>query len=97
MVAILWGLTVVSDSAQFSAAVTELAPQHLVGSALAFQMGIGFAITILTIWIVQHMAVVLGSWQWSLVVLLPGPVVGIVAMMILRKSEASLKLAQGKR
>ena len=97
VVAILWGLTVVSDSAQFSAAVTELAPQHLVGSALAFQMGIGFAITILTIWIVQHMAVVLGSWQWSLVVLLPGPVVGIVAMMILRKSEASLKLAQGKR
>lgn len=47
--ALLWGLTSVADSAQFSAAVSELSEPTLVGSSLAFQMGVGFAITILVV------------------------------------------------
>ncbi|MDC0738914.1 MFS transporter [Cognatishimia sp. SS12] len=97
MVAMLWGATVVSDSAQFSAAVTELADQTLVGSALAFQMGVGFAITILTIWLVPQIAEFFGGWQWSLLVLVPGPCIGVAAMLVLKRHPAAIKIANGKR
>jgi hypothetical protein len=36
-IAILWGITVIADSAQFSTAVTELAPAAYVGTALTTQ------------------------------------------------------------
>ena len=53
-----------ADSAQFSAAVSELSEPHLVGSTLTFQMGVGFTITILTIWLTPLWWLQwLGSWQ----------------------------------
>ena len=97
VVAVLWGLTVVSDSAQFSTAVTELAPPSQVGSALAFQMGTGFAITILSIWLVPVLAEALGSWRWTFLVLVPGPVIGTFAMLALRRDPAAAHLALGRR
>lgn len=96
-VALLWGLTIVADSAQFSAAVTELADQSYVGSALAFQMGVGFAITILTIWAVPQIAEAFGSWRWSFLVLVPGPIVGAIAMLRLRGLPEAKRLAGGRR
>lgn len=85
IVAAIWGLTVVADSAQFSAMVTELADRSLVGSALAFQMGVGFLITVFTIWLVPVIVDVTGSWRWSFLVLAPGPIVGVWAMLRLRR------------
>jgi len=96
-IALLWGLTVVADSAQFSAAVTELADQHLVGSALAFQMGVGFAITICMIWVLPVLADLLGSWRWGFLVLVPGPIVGVYAMISLRQHPDACRIAQGRR
>jgi len=95
-VALVWGITVIADSAQFSAAVTELADQHLVGSALAFQMGIGFAITIVAIWLMPVVASTLGSWRWAFVLLAPGPAIGVAAMLILRADPAAIRLAGGR-
>ena len=46
---LLWGVSVVADSAQFSAAVSELAPRELVGTALTLQTCLGFLLTCLTI------------------------------------------------
>jgi MFS family permease len=97
LVALIWGLTVVADSAQFSAAVTELADQSLIGSALAFQMGVGFATTIFVIWLMPHVVAALGSWQWSFAILIPGPVVGIIAMLQLRSRPEATKMANGFR
>ncbi len=97
VIALVWGLTVVADSAQFSAAVSELSDQDYVGSSLAFQMGIGFAITIATIWLTPVVADWLGSWRWSFLILAPGPIVGIVAMLLLRADPASVKIAGGLR
>ena len=95
-IALIWGFTIVADSAQFSAAVTELADQSFVGSALAFQMGVGFAITIFTIWLVPLVAETFG-WRWTFLVLVPGPVVGAWAMLRLRRMPEAAKIAAGRR
>jgi MFS family permease len=96
-IALIWGLAAVADSAQFSAAVTELADQSMVGSALAFQMGVGFAITIFVIWLLPVVAEYLGSWRWVFLILVPGPFLGALSMLLLRREDRSLLLADGRR
>jgi len=81
---LIWGFTVVADSAQFSAMVTEFSDQSLVGTALTFQMGVGFLITVFTVWLVPVVVDLLGSWRWSFLVLAPGPLIGVIAMLKLR-------------
>jgi len=78
-VTFVWGVSVVADSAQFSACVTELAPQEYVGTALTLQTCLGFLITIVTIRLVPEWARMWG-WERAFVPLAIGPVVGIAAM-----------------
>ena len=56
VVAIIWGASVVADSAQFSTALTELSDDDYRGTALAFQTGIGFLLTIAPIRFLPVMA-----------------------------------------
>ena len=81
---LVWGFAVVADSAQFSTLVTELAEQAYVGTALGFQMAVGFALTVPTIWLVPFLEDEVG-WRWAFVFLVPGPVLGILAMLRLRR------------
>ncbi|MCB1382740.1 MAG: MFS transporter [Notoacmeibacter sp.] len=97
LIALVWGISIIADSAQFSAAVTELADPTRVGSALAFQMGVGFAITIGVIWLLPVAAGFFGSWRWVFLILVPGPLAGIWAMLTLRTLPASEKMAGGLR
>jgi MFS family permease len=82
-VGLVWGFTVVADSAQFSTMVTELADQAYVGTALALQLAVGFALTVATIWLVPYWEHAVG-WEWTFVLLVPGPLLGIAAMLRLR-------------
>lgn len=97
LVALVWGLTVVADSAQFSAAVTELAKPHLVGTSVTLQLGIGFALTVLAIQIMPMVAGAMGGWRWAFLVLVPGPVLGAGAMLLLRRLPEAAQLAGGRR
>ena len=94
--ATLWGITVVADSAQFSTAVTELAPPAYVGTALTTQTCVGFALTMLSIWLIPPVVTAVG-WRWAFALLTPGPALGVLAMGRLRALPESLKLAQGRR
>lgn len=96
-VAIVWGISVVGDSAQFSAAVTELADQRFVGTAVTLQLGIGFALTVVAIWILPVFADWIGGWRWAFVLLVPGPVLGAAAMLALRARPEAARLAGGAR
>ncbi|MDP0928546.1 MFS transporter [Paracoccus onubensis] len=96
LIAIIWGISIIGDSAQYSAAVTELSDPRFVGTALTIQVSVGFALTVFTIWMMPHVAAFLGGWQWAFVVLLPGPLVGIWAMLRLRRLPEAARLAGGK-
>ena len=96
LIAVIWGVSIVGDSAQYSAAVTELADPRFVGTALTIQVSLGFALTVLTIWMMPHVAGFLGGWQWAFVVLFPGPLIGIWAMLRLRRLPEAARLAGGK-
>lgn len=95
-IGIVWSMSVISDSAQFSAMTTELGDADLVGTALAFQLGVGFALTIASLTIVPMIGNSFG-WQWAFVVLVPGPLVGVAAMLVLRALPEAERIAQGRR
>jgi len=86
---LVWGISVIADSAQFSALVTERGDPRYVGTALTLQLGLGFLLTAATIWIVPLFATLLGSWQWVFLVLLPGPLLGVLALWPLARAEAA--------
>ena len=97
-IAIVWGVTVVADSAQFSTAVSELAPAGTAGSALALQMALGFLLTGLTILAVGWLDPGDGSgWRVAFALLALGPAVGIVAMWRLRQRPEAVRMASGNR
>jgi len=87
-IALVWGFTVVADSAQFSALVTELAPAHAVGTALTLQTSLGFLLTLGSIQLVPHLVAAAG-WRWAFVALAAGPLCGIAAMQRLRGLRAA--------
>ena len=92
----VWGFTVVADSAQFSAMVTEVGDQAYIGTALTMQLAIGFTVTVATIWLIPIIEVAIG-WRWAFAVLALGPVVGIAAMRKLRGLPEASRIAAGRR
>lgn len=97
-VCLVWGITIVADSAQFSAALSELAPPGTAGSALSLQVASGFTLTAVTILLVGTLdASDASGWRMAFFVLALGPVVGIVAMWRLRRRPEALRLAGGRR
>ncbi|MGH2819316.1 MAG: MFS transporter [Actinomycetota bacterium] len=92
---LVWGFTVVADSAQFSTMVTELADQAYVGTAVTLQLAVGFTLTIATIWLVPVVEGVAG-WTWTFAFLVPGPLLGIVAMLRLRHLPEASAIAGGR-
>jgi len=94
VIGLIWGLTVVADSAQFSAMVTETGDQSYVGTALTMQMAIGFTISAATIWIVPLFEQIV-TWRWAFSILAIGPIVGIAAMIRLRGLPEARRIAGG--
>ncbi len=92
---LLWGFTIVADSAQFSACVTELAEQDYVGTALTLQTAIGFLLTTVTIQLVPVWEAWMG-WRWAMAPLVFGPLLGTAAMLRLRRLPEARKLAGGR-
>ncbi len=80
-----WGVLVVADSAQFSALVARHAPRAYVGTALTVVNGLGFLITTASIQLVPAVAGASG-WRTAMLVLVPGPVLGVLALRRLQPS-----------
>jgi len=95
-ICLLWGFAVVADSAQFSAAVTELTDPQYVGTALTVQTSAGFLLTLFTIQIIPELVTSLG-WEWVFTVLAAGPAFGVWSMLRLRHLPEAVKMASGNR
>jgi hypothetical protein len=90
-IGLLWGITVVADSAQFSTAVTEVADQSYVGTALTLQLATGFTLTVVTLWLVP---VIRASRGWTRAFAMPA--VRIAAMARLRSTPEAGRIAGGR-
>jgi len=94
-VMLVWGLTVIADSAQFSTMVTETAEDAVRGTALTLQTAVGFLLTLVTIRWVPAIAESV-SWRWAFPVLAVGPALGVLAMVRLARSPHARLLAGGR-
>ena len=92
---LVWGFAVVADSAQFSTAVSELADESYVGTALTVQTAVGFLLTVGSIQVTPLVAEAVG-WRWAFAPLVVGPAVATAAMVLLRRSPDAAKLAGGR-
>ena len=77
--ALVWGYSVVADSAQFSTIVSEQVPAETVGTALTVQLASGFVLSVATIFLVPWVRDAAG-WGWAFAMLAPGPIIGVWAM-----------------
>ena len=93
---LLWGITVVADSAQFSASVAELSNRELVGTMLTLQTALGFTLTLFTIHMMPSLVELLG-WRYAFMPLAIGPFLGVWAMGRLRAQPDAHRLANGRK
>jgi MFS family permease len=94
-VCIVWGVSIVADSAQFSASIAELADRSRVGTMLTFQTAMGFTLTLVTIHLLPHWVEAMG-WRYAFVPLAIGPAIGVWAMARLRAHPSAARLAGGR-
>jgi MFS family permease len=92
---LIWGFAIVADSAQFSAAISELCRAEYTGTALTLQTSLGFLLTLVTIRLIPTLEGYIG-WNWAFAFLAIGPAAGIWAMYILRGLPQAKQLAGGK-
>lgn len=74
----LWGFLVIADSPQFSDLAARYAPAELTGTGLTAMNSLGFAVSVISIVILQSLIASIGvAAVW---LLLPGPILGLIAM-----------------
>jgi MFS family permease len=95
-VCVVWGVSIVADSAQFSASVAELSDRARVGTMLTFQTALGFTLTLVTIHMMPFLVAAVG-WRYAFMPLAVGPALGVWAMARLRAHPRSVVLAGGRR
>jgi MFS family permease len=85
---LIWGVSVIADSAQFSTIISEVSDKSYVGTALTCQVAVGFMLTAFSI---RFLAAIAGryGWNWALASMAVGPLLGIWAMTGLLKRYSS--------
>jgi len=79
VVCIIWGVSVVADSAQFSTIVSEVGDKRYIGTSLTMQTALGFLLTVVAIRVTGAVATAWG-WRVAAASMAIGPLLGIIAM-----------------
>ena len=85
----------IADSAQFSAAVSELSDRRLVGTMLTLQTCVGFLLTLISIQLIAFAGTYLG-WRFAFALLAIGPFLGLLSMLRLRRLPEAKRMAGGR-
>ena len=88
VIGVVWGISIIADSAQFSAILTERVEAQFVGTALTLQLALGFALTAVIIMALPLFAELIG-WKFAFWMLVPGPIIGIWSTYRLLKISRS--------
>jgi MFS family permease len=91
LVCLVWGFAIVADSAQFSAAITELTDPDYLGTALTLQTCMGFLLTLFSIRLVP-VFVEWFTWEWAFALLAAGPLLGSWAMYRLKQLPLTARI-----
>jgi MFS family permease len=83
-ISLAWGISIIADSAQFSAVISEVADPRYVGTALTLQVALGFLLTVISIRVTAAIGEHAG-WRWATASMAMGPVLGIWAMAKLQR------------
>ena len=79
VILLVWGASVIADSGQFSAALSDNTDPAYIGTALTTQTAIGFALTAVTVQGMPYFAELVG-WRAAFMVLCLGPALGLLAL-----------------
>jgi len=93
VISLVWGVSVVADSAQFSTIVSEVSDQRYVGTALTMQTAMGFLLTAVSIRVVAAIGTAYG-WRWAALSMAIGPAMGVLAMMRLQQAPEAAGVSQ---
>jgi MFS family permease len=91
---LVWGFFVVADSPQFSALVAATAPQENKGTALSLVVSIGFAITIVSLNMIERVPA--EYFKYSFLLLAPGPLFGLIALIKKRSLKTTIDSSKVK-
>ena len=94
LLCLVWGFSVVADSAQFSTAATELSDPRYIGTILTVQTSLGFLLTMVSIRLVSWFSSFVG-WEYSFLILVLGPLFGFMSMWRLRMLPEAKNMASG--
>ncbi len=84
IIAIIWGIFIIPDSAQFSALVADYSDANKAGSLMTLQTALGFALTTVTVQLSPWVAAKTG-WPVLMASLAIGPAFGIYSMWKLQR------------
>jgi MFS family permease len=85
----IWGLAVIADSPQFSTIIAQSVPGESVGTGLTIINSIGFAITIITIQLLNYLTTHIDVMYLFLPLTL-GPVFGLISMRKLLRGDTGM-------
>lgn len=86
IVTVVWGMSIIPDSAQFSALIADYSPADKAGSIMTLQTALGFLLTIVTVQLTPVVAEIIG-WPGLFCLLAVGPALGIIAMRLLQRHD----------
>jgi MFS family permease len=96
VVLVVWGASVIADSALFSTCLTQVVDPRYVGTALTTQTAVGFLLTTVTIQAVPQVAERLG-WPAAVAMLSLGPAAGAFMMARLHRHMAAVAVPGAPR
>ena len=86
ILSLIWGASVIADSAMFSTSVSQTVDPRYVGTALTIQTAIGFLLTAASIQLVP-VVVDAAGWRVAALGLAAGPLLGAISMWKLSRSS----------